>query len=189
MDFIFGLPKSIHGNTGIWTIVDRFNKQAHFIPVKKTIKAHHMATLFISQVFKYHGLPQSIVFDRDPRMTSNFWKGLFENLGTKLNFSSAYHPQMDGQSEIVNSTILDLLKCYVNEVHKRNQWEKYLLLVEYAYNNMVHSSTGKSPFEVIESKPKPPLMLKMKHNIFVADEYVRDIQESFQKIKEAISPL
>ena len=79
-------------------------------------------------------------------MTSLFWKGLFENLGTQLNFSSAYHPQMDGQSEIVNSIILDLLKCYVNGVDQRNQWEKYLPLVEYAYNNMVHSSTGKSPF-------------------------------------------
>ncbi|MCO5563769.1 hypothetical protein L7F22_017416 [Adiantum nelumboides] len=97
MDFIFGLPKSIHGNTGIWTIVDKFSKQAHFIPVKKTIKAHQMATLFISQIFKYHGLPSSIVSDRDPRMTSNFWKGLFENLGTRLNFSSAYHQQTDGQ--------------------------------------------------------------------------------------------
>ena len=116
MDFIFGLPKSIHGNTGIWTIVDRFSKQAHFIPVKKTIKAQHMANLFISQIFKYHGLPTSIVSDRDPRMTSNFWKGLFENLGTRLNFSSAYHPQTDGQSEIANLTILDLLKAYVTKV-------------------------------------------------------------------------
>ena len=130
MDFIFGLPKSIHGNMGIWTIVDRFSNQAHFIPVKKTIKPHQMATLFISQIFKYHGLPTSIVFDRDPRMTSNFWKGLFENLGTRLNFSSAYHPQMDGQSEIAtNLTILDLLKNYVNEVDQRSQWKKYLPLV------------------------------------------------------------
>ena len=122
-------------------------------------------------------------------MTSLFWRGLFENLGTRLNFSLAYHPQTDGQSEIVNSVILDLLRCYVNEVNQRNQWEKYLPLVEYAYNNTVHSSTGKSPFEVIEGKPKPPLMLKIKNNIFVADECVRDIKESFQKIKEAISAL
>ncbi|MCO5609768.1 hypothetical protein L7F22_064000 [Adiantum nelumboides] len=149
MDFIFGLPKSIHGNTGIWTIVDRFSKQAHFIPVKKTIKAHQMATLFISQIFKYHGLPSSIVSDRDPRMTSNFWKGLFENLGTRLNFSSAYHPQTDGQSEIANLRILDLLKSYVTEVDQRSQWEKYLPLVEYAYNNTVHTSTGKAPFEFV----------------------------------------
>ena len=116
MDFIFGLPRSIHGNTEIWTIVERSSKQAHFVPVKKTIKAHHMATLFISQIFKYHGMPSSIVSDRDPRMTSLFWQGLFDNLGTKLNFSSAYHPQTDGQSEIANLTILDLLKNYIEEI-------------------------------------------------------------------------
>ncbi|MCO5552407.1 hypothetical protein L7F22_005918 [Adiantum nelumboides] len=186
MDFIFGLPKSIHGNTGIWTIVDRFSKQAHFIPVKKTNKAHQMAILFISQIFKYHGLPTSIVSDRDSRMTSNFWKGLFENLGTRLNFSSAYNPQTDGQSEIANLTILDLLKSYVTKVDQRSQWEKYLPLVEYAYNNTVHTSTRKAPFEVIEGRPKIPLLLKVHGKIFAANEYNRDLKESFQKIKEAI---
>ncbi|MCO5613511.1 hypothetical protein L7F22_067788 [Adiantum nelumboides] len=187
MDFIFGLPKSIHGNTGIWTIVDKFSKQAHFIPVKKNIKAHQMATLFISQIFKYHGLPTSIVSDRDSRMTSNFWKGLFENLGTRLNFSSVYHPKTDGQSEIANLTILDLLKSYVTEVDQRSQWEKYLPLVEYAYNNTVHSSIGKAPLEVIEGRSKSPLLLKVHGKIFATDEYSRDLKEYFQKIKEAIS--
>ena len=124
-----------------------------------------MANLFISQIFKYHGLPTSIVSDRDPRMTSNFWRGLFENLGTRLNFSLAYHPQTDGQSEIVNSTILDLLKCYVTEVNQRGQWEKYLPLVEYAYNNTIHTSTGKSPFEVIEGRPKVSLILRTQEQI------------------------
>ena len=122
-------------------------------------------------------------------MTSLFWRGLFENLGTQLNFSLAYHPQTDGQSEIVNLVILDLLKCYVNEVDQRNQWEKYLPLVEYAYNNTMYSSIGKSQFEVIEGKPNPPLLLKVKNNIFAIDEYVKDIKESFQKIKEAIRGL
>ena len=99
MDFIFGLPVSIHGNTGgIWTIVDQFSKQAHFVSVKKTIKAHHMATLFISQIVKYHGMPSSIVSDRDPRMTSLFWQGLFDNLGTKLDFSFGLSPS-DGWPE------------------------------------------------------------------------------------------
>ncbi|MCO5558347.1 hypothetical protein L7F22_011928 [Adiantum nelumboides] len=120
-------------------------------------------------------------------MTSNFWKGLFENLGTRLNFSSAYHPQTDGQSEIANLTVLDLLKAYVTEVDQRSQWEKYLPLVEYAYNNTVHTSTGKAPFEVIEGRSKSPLLLKVHGKIFAADEYSRDLKESFQKIKEAIS--
>ena len=102
MDCVFGSPKSLHGNNGIWTIVDRFSTQAYFIRVKKTIKPHHMANLFIAQISKYHGLPKSIVSNRDPRMTSLFWRGLFEKLGPKLNFSSSYHPQMDGQNEIVN---------------------------------------------------------------------------------------
>ena len=187
MDFIFGLPKSIQGNTGIWTIVDRFSKQAHFLPVKKTIKAKHMANLFMFHIFKHHGLPSSIISDRDPRMTSLFWRGLFENLGTKLNFSSAYHPQTDGQSEILNSIVLDLLKSYVGEVAQGNQWEQYLPLVEYAYNNTVHTSTGKAPFEIIEGRPKLPIILKPHDKIFAADEYVRDISVAFEKIKEAIS--
>ncbi|MCO5613490.1 hypothetical protein L7F22_067767 [Adiantum nelumboides] len=120
-------------------------------------------------------------------MTNNFWKGVFENLGTRLNFSSAYHPQTDGQSEIANLTILDLLKSYVTEVDQRSQWEKYLPLVEYAYNNTVHTSTGKAPFEVIEGRSKSPLLLKVHGKIFAADEYSYDLKESFQKIKEAIS--
>ena len=125
--------------------MDQFSKHAHFVPVKKTIKAHHMATLFISQIFKYHGKPRSIVSaDQDPRMTSLFWQGLFDNLGTKLNFSLAYHPQTDGQSKISNLTILGLLKNYIEEIGQRGNWEKYLPLVEYAYNNTAHTSTGKT---------------------------------------------
>ncbi|MCO5581109.1 hypothetical protein L7F22_034985 [Adiantum nelumboides] len=120
-------------------------------------------------------------------MTTNFWKGLFENLGTRLNFSSAYHPQTDGQSEIANLTVLDLLKAYVTEVDQRSQWEKYLPLLEYAYNNTVHTSTRKAPFEVIKGRPKSTLLLKVHGKIVAADEYSRHLKESFQKIKEAIS--
>ena len=82
-----------------------------------------MAILFISQIFKYHGMPNLIVSDRDPRMTSLFWQGLFDNLGTNLNFSSAYHPQTDGQSEIVNLTILDLLKKHRRDWPTRTMGE------------------------------------------------------------------
>ncbi|MCO5558453.1 hypothetical protein L7F22_012036 [Adiantum nelumboides] len=113
--------------------------EQYFILVWKKIKPDQMARLFMSNIFKYHGMPQSIVSDRDPRMTSLLWRGLFENMGTTLKFSSSFHPQTDGQSEEANSTILDLLKCYVSE-HK-GKWEQYLPLVEYAYNNTVHSST------------------------------------------------
>ncbi|MCO5592007.1 hypothetical protein L7F22_046000 [Adiantum nelumboides] len=157
MDFIFDLSRMQTENDGIWTIICRFSKHAHFIPVRKKIVPDQMARLFMSNIFKYHGMPQSIVSDRDPRMTSLFWRGLFENMGTMLEFSSSFHPQTDGQSEETNSTVLDLLKCYVLE-HK-GKWEQYLPLVEYAYNNTVHSSIGKAPFEIVEgSKKVPPIL-------------------------------
>ena len=89
--------------------------------MKKIIKAHHMANIFMTNIFEHHRFPESIVLDIDSCMTSLFLKGLIKNVETKLNFSFAYHSQMDGQSEIVNSTILDLLKCYVVEVNQKAQ--------------------------------------------------------------------
>ncbi|MCO5562894.1 hypothetical protein L7F22_016530 [Adiantum nelumboides] len=176
MDFIFDLPRTQTGNDGIWTIICRFNKQADFICVRKKIKPDQMARLFMSNIFKYHGMPQSIVSDRDPRMTSLFWRGLFENMGTTLKFSSSFHPQTDGQSE---EAILGLLKCYVSE-HK-GKWEQYLPLVEYAYNNTVHSSTGKAPFEIVEGGKKVPPILHTKDKIFEADKYAQDLDEMYKK--------
>lgn len=114
MDFLSGIPRTIHGHDTIWTVVDRFSKQAHFIPCKKNLGAPEAAHLFIKHIFALHGMPRSIVSDRDSRFTSNFWQALFENLGTSLRFSSAYDPQTDGQSEITNRTILDLLTSYVS---------------------------------------------------------------------------
>ncbi|MCO5595093.1 hypothetical protein L7F22_049131 [Adiantum nelumboides] len=140
-----------------------------------------MARLFISNIFNYHGMPQSIVSDRDPRMTSLFWRGLFENMDTSLNFSSSFHPQTDGQSEEANSIVLDLLKCYVSE-HK-GKWEQYLPLVEYTYNNTVHSSTGKAPFEIVKGGKKVPPILHTKDKIFEADKYVQDMDEMYKKVK------
>ncbi|MCO5555027.1 hypothetical protein L7F22_008566 [Adiantum nelumboides] len=184
MDFIFDLPRTPMGNDGIWTIICRFTKQAYFVPVRKKIKSKHMVKMFMQNVFKYHGMPQSIVSDRDPRMTSLFWKALFENMGTTLKFSSLFYPQTDGQSEEANSTVLDLLKCYVSE-HKAT-WEHYLPLVEYAYNNTVHTSTGKAPFEIVEGGKKVPPILHTKDKIFEADKYVQNTDEAYKKIKLAL---
>ncbi|MCO5577600.1 hypothetical protein L7F22_031431 [Adiantum nelumboides] len=117
-------------------------------------------------------------------MTSLFWKALFENMGTTLKFSSSFHPQTDGQSEEANSTVLDLLKCYVSE-HKA-AWEQYLPLVEYAYNNTVHSSTGKAPFEIVEGGKKVPPILHTKDKIFEVDRYVEGWQEAYKKVKYAL---
>ncbi|MCO5610823.1 hypothetical protein L7F22_065065 [Adiantum nelumboides] len=148
MDFMFDLPRTPIGNDGIWTIICRFRKQAHFVLVKKKIKLEHIVKLFMHNIFKYHGMPQSIVSDRDLHMTSLFWKALFENMGTSLKFSSSFHPQTDVCRG--KFSVLDLLKCYVSE-HKAT-WEHDLPLFEYAYNNTVHTSTRKAPFEIVEGR-------------------------------------
>ncbi|MCO5611276.1 hypothetical protein L7F22_065528 [Adiantum nelumboides] len=105
-------------------------------------------------------------------------------MGTTLKFSSSFHPQTDGQSEEANSTVLDLLKCYVSE-HKAT-WKHYLPLVEYAYNNTVHTSTGKVPFEIVEGGKKVPPILQTKDKIFEADKYVQNTDEAYRKIKLAL---
>ena len=96
---------------------DSANRHISFPSFRKKIKPEHMVKIFMQNIFKYRKMPQSIISDRDPRMTSLFWKALFENMSTTLKFSTSFHPQTDGQSEEANSTILDLLKCYVSE-HK-----------------------------------------------------------------------
>ncbi|MCO5597018.1 hypothetical protein L7F22_051091 [Adiantum nelumboides] len=184
MDFIFDLPRTQSGHDSIWTIIDRFSKQAHFIPVKKTIKPDHLARLFVAQIFRLHGMPETIVSDRDPRFTSLFWKAIWENIGTRLQFSSSFHPQTDGQSEIANSVVLDLLKSYISD--QNTQWERYLPLVEFAYNNTIHSSTGKAPFEIVEGAMKVPPFLSTKDKIFEADEYTRDLDTAFAKVRETL---
>ncbi|MCO5589123.1 hypothetical protein L7F22_043089 [Adiantum nelumboides] len=179
MDFIFNLPRTQSGHDGIKTVIDRFSKQAHFIPVKKTVKPDHLARLFVAQIFKLHGMPETIVSDKDPRFTSLFWKAIWENIDTRLQFSSSFHPQTDGQSEIANSVMLDLLESYISD--QKTQWTRYLPLVEFAYNNTIHSSTGKAPFEIVEGAMKVPPFLSTKDKIFEADEYTRDLDTAFAK--------
>ena len=112
-------------------------------------------------------------------MTSKFWKDLYESLGSKLNFSLAYHPKTNGQSEITNFTIIDLIKACVVEVGQSEQWEKYLPLVENTYNNTIHTSIGKAPIELIEGRPKTPLIVKPHEKIFVINEYSKDLKKYF----------
>jgi hypothetical protein len=99
MDFITGLPTSNKQNDAIMVVVDKLSKSAHFIPVRSTCKAIDIAQVFMKEIFRLHGMPKEIVSDRDTKFTSNFWKSLMAGLETKLLFSTAYHPQTDGQTE------------------------------------------------------------------------------------------
>jgi hypothetical protein len=146
MDFVEGLPLS-EGVDVILVVVDRFTKYAHFIPLRHPYSAPHVARVFVDLVVKLHGMPHSITSDRDRIFTSNFWKLLFKTLGTKLQFTTAYHPQTDGQSERVNQCLEMFLRCMVQDAPK--QWKKWLPLAEFWYNSTVHSSLGCSPFKAL----------------------------------------
>ena len=147
LDFIIGLPRNRNQNDSIMVVVDKLSKETHFIPVNTTYKAANIAEIFIKQIFRLHGIPKVIIYDRDPKFTSNLWNSLFKGLNTTLNFSTSFHPQMDGQTERVNQILDDMLSMYVRQ--QPGKWEDYLHLVEFAYNNHYQASEKYSPFEIL----------------------------------------
>jgi hypothetical protein len=113
IDFIVGLPRTQKGNNSIWVVVDRLTKVAHFLPVKANYSVSRLAELYVDNILKLHGDPRSIVSDRGPQFTAQFWKSLHASMGTELNYSTAFHPQTDVQTERVDQVLEDLLSACV----------------------------------------------------------------------------
>ena len=111
MDFITGLPRTRSGYDSIWVVVDRLTKVAHFIPVKTTYTSDKLAKIYMTRIVCLHGVPRTIVSERGTQFTSKFWNQLHETLGTRLEFSTTFHPQTDGQTERVNKILEDLLRA------------------------------------------------------------------------------
>jgi hypothetical protein len=113
VDFITKLPKTNKQCDFIMVVVDKLTKASHFIPVKLTHKETNIVDIYVREISRLHGIPKTIVFDRDPKFTSNFWKGLFKGFGTNLNFNTTCHPDSDGKTKRVNQVIEDMLRMYV----------------------------------------------------------------------------
>ncbi|KAI4320781.1 hypothetical protein MLD38_034226 [Melastoma candidum] len=147
MDFMLGFSRTQRMKDSIMVVVNRFSKMAHFIPCQKTDGATNIADLYFREILRLHGVAKSIVSDRDVKLLSYFWKTLWHKLGTKLVFSTAYHPQIDGQTEVVNRTMAAILRTLVSKNQK--DWDMKLAHAEFAYNRAPSSTTKSSPFEVV----------------------------------------
>ncbi|KAL0548949.1 hypothetical protein IC582_013427 [Cucumis melo] len=161
MDFITGLPKTLKGYTVIWVVVDRLMKSAHFVPGKSTYTANKWGQLYMTEILRLHGVPVSIISDRDTRFTSKFWKGLQLALGTRLDFSTTFHPQTDGS------------------------WDSHLHLMEFAYNNSYQATIGMAPFEALYGKccRSPVCWGEVGEQRMLGPELVQTTNAAIQKIR------
>ena len=146
MDFIAPLPKTKQGFSGIMTIVCKLSKMIRLIPIKHNMSAPEIAAKFKEVIYRNHGLPKKIISDRDPIFMSKFWQTLFKSLGTKLAPSTAYHPQTDGQSEIANRKVEEMIRAFAN--FSKDNWDEHLVDFEVAYNSATNSTTLCSPFYI-----------------------------------------
>ena len=147
MDFVSSLPRTSSGYDAIWVIVDRLTKTAHFLPIKKMYSTDRLAKLYVNRIVYLHGVPVSIVSDRGATFISVFWQELYRAMGTRLDFSTAFHPQTEGQSERTIQTLKDMLRMYVMDFG--GLWDLHLPLIEFAYNNSYHASIEMAPYEAL----------------------------------------
>ncbi|KAA3470270.1 DNA/RNA polymerases superfamily protein [Gossypium australe] len=186
MDFVSGLPTSPKKKDASWVIVDWLTKSEHFIPVRMDYSLDRLAELYVSKIVRLHGVPVSVISERDPLFTSQFWNKLQEALGTQLHFSTAFHPQTDSQSEQVIQILDDRLRCCVLEFE--GNWEKYLPLIEFAYNNSYQSSIKMAPYEALYGrKCRTPLYwTDLSEKKILGVDLIREIEKKVNVIRDSL---
>ncbi|KAJ0614246.1 putative nucleotidyltransferase, Ribonuclease H [Helianthus annuus] len=185
--FVTGLPRSQRGNDTIWVIVDRLTKSAHFLAIKETDKFSTLADVYLKEIVSRHGVPTSIISDRDARFTSELWQAMHKSFGSRLDMSTAYHPQTDGQSERTIQTLEDMLRACV--IDFGNSWEKHLPLVEFSYNNSYHTSIQATPFEALYGRKcqSPLCWAEVGDSQITGPEMVVDATERISQIRQRMA--
>ena len=184
MDFIIHLPKTKNGYDAIFVVVDKLTKRAYYIATTTNVTAPEVAQLYFKHIVKNgHGIPESIVSDRDSRFTSLFWKSLWEMLDTKLRMSTASHPQTDGQTENMNKTLEQILRAFCN--NKQDNWDELLPYAEIAYNSAKNLSTGYSPF-YLDHGQEASLPANLLHGKYLPDSGNAKVEEVLEELGEAL---
>ncbi|GJR35390.1 putative reverse transcriptase domain-containing protein [Tanacetum coccineum] len=178
------LPRTQSGNDTIWVIVDRLTKSAHFLPMKENDPMDKLARLYLKEVVTRHGIPVLIIYDCDPQFTSNFWRSFQKAMGTRLDMSTAYHPETDGQSERTIQTLEDMLRACV--IDFGNGWEGHLPLIEFSYNNSYHASIKAAPFEALYGRKcrSPVCWAEVGDARLTGPELVHETTEKIVQIKQ-----
>ncbi|GKF18792.1 reverse transcriptase domain-containing protein [Tanacetum coccineum] len=186
MDFVTKLPKTTSGQDTIWVIVNRLTKSAHFLPMKETESMEKLTRQYLKEAVSRHGVPVLIISDRDSKFTSHFWKSLNEALGTQLDMSMAYHPQIDGQSERTIQTLEDMLRACVMDFGKG--WDIHLPLIEFSYNNSYHTSIKAALFEALYGRKfcSPIYWAEVGDAQLTGLEIVRETTEKIIQIKHRL---
>ncbi|GJS62517.1 putative reverse transcriptase domain-containing protein [Tanacetum coccineum] len=186
IDFMTKFPRTSSGHDTIWVIVDRLTKSAYFLPMREDYKMERLARLYLNEIVARHGVPISIISDRDSRFTSRFWQSMQEALGTRLDMSTAYHPQTDGQSERTIQTLEDMLRACVLDF--RGSWDVHLPLVEFSYNNSYHSSVRCAPFEALYGRKcrSPILWAEVGEGQLIGPELVQETTKKISQIKDRL---
>ena len=181
-----GLPLTGRKHDSVWVVVDQLTKSALFLLVRTNYSLDKLAELYISEIVWLHGIPISIISDRDPRFTSRFWEKFQEALGTRLNFSTAFHPQTDGQSERVIQILEDMLRSYV--IDYEGSWDRNIPLVEFMYNNSFQSSIGMAPYEALYGrKCRTPLCwTELSEEKVIGPDLLQETEEKVKVIRERL---
>ena len=184
MDFVTHLPRTSQGQYAVWVIVDRLMKSAHFLAMQMTFTLERFCLLFIREIVRLHGVPVSIVSDRDPRFTTHFWKSFKKAMGTRLTMNTTFHPQTDGQSERTIQVLEDMLRACVLD-HK-GSWEEHLPLVEFAYKNSYQASIQMAPYEALYVRPcrSPICWTEVGESSITCPDLIRDTFEKVSLIRQ-----